>query len=283
MVSGPRSSAITLLTSSFVLLDRVTLAGEQRLWSAGITEWRSFRAASKIPGFGKRRKLYSDLQLAELERALEAGLRTGRFDTLAERLPRGEHWRLLPLFDDGIAYLDIETAERYGDVTVLGVWDGSEYVAFVKGRNLDKELVKQYLGRFTVFVTFNGSSFDLPIIERYFRGVLPERHLHVDLRHVCARLGLHGGLKSVETVLGITRHEDVRGMCGAEAALLWHEYLLTRDDELVELLLEYNEADCKNLEPLAGVVVPALWRQLRALSLEEPLLVLSESGQTQPL
>jgi uncharacterized protein YprB with RNaseH-like and TPR domain len=199
------------------------------------------------------------LKLLEAERALQER----NLAYLMAALPVREQWRLFSLFDE-VLYVDIETAERYGDITVLGAWDGSQYYSFVKGCNLEKEMVKELFSRYKIFVTFNGSSFDLPIIERYFGGVLPKQYLHVDLRHLCARLGLHGGLKVIERIRGIGRGDEIDGMSGEEAGLLWHAYLLTGDTEHVDLLLDYNEADCKNLEPLAKWAVQELWKRMRS-------------------
>jgi len=253
------SDASGLLTSSFVLLDRITPAGERKIWNQGVTDWQDFRQREKISGIGKRRKLFYDSKLQELENHYH----NKNFYLLLRLLPRSEHWRLFPLLKEEALYVDIETAQRYGDITVLGAWDGTNYYSFVKGFNLDKGIIKRLFSNYKLFITFNGSSFDIPIIRRYFGEVLPEDFVHVDLRHLFARLGLRGGLKSIEVVLGVRRGEEIAGMCGEGAALLWHEYLLTGDEELVELLLQYNEADCRNLEPLARYAVEELWRSIR--------------------
>jgi len=258
----------TMLAQSFIFLDRISVATERRLWENGINDWKAFRNVQKISGISDQRKKYYEHKLAECEGAL------CRKDhaMLAKLLPRREHWRLYPLFHDQALFVDIETAERYGDITVLGAWDGTRYYSFVKGCNLEKALVQQLFFQHKLFITFNGSSFDIPIIEKYFGGVLPDGYLHVDLRHVCARLGLHGGLKTIERVLGIDRDEEIEGMVGEQAALLWWEYLLTGDEEMVELLLAYNEADCKNLEPLAAWAIKELWHRIRRAS-QAPLSI----------
>jgi len=253
-----------MIEQSFVLLDRITSGGERKIWKQGIRDWTSFKEARKILGIGQRRKSYYDLKLREYARALE----NEEYVVLARFLPKSQRWRLYPYLKEKALYVDIETAQRYGDITVLGAYDGEQYYSFVKGYNMEKELVRELFAQYSLFITFNGSSFDIPIIERYFGSVLPEDAVHVDLRHVCARLGLHGGLKTIERILGIGRNEDVKGMCGEEAALLWHEFLLTGDEELVELLLEYNEADCRNLEPLAAYAIDALWKQIHDACLD---------------
>ncbi len=247
------------LTQSFIFLDRVSRAMERKLWDEGIADWNSFRERKRIRGIGMSRKTFYELKIKEFEGLLEEK----DHRALAALLPRNEHWRLYHLFSEECLYVDIETAERYGDITVLGAWDGQRYYCFVKGTNLEKELVRDLFSHYKVFITFNGSSFDLPIIERYFGGVLPPDAIHVDLRHVCARLGLAGGLKTIERVFDIRRGEEIEGFSGADAALLWYEYRVTEEKELLDLLIQYNEADCRNLEPLARRTVALLWTRLR--------------------
>lgn len=248
-----------MLKQSFIFLDRITSGGERKLWAQGIDSWNAFRKAQKISGIGQKRRSYYELRLQECEEAFQRRDLT----TLARLLPKNQQWRLFPLFKEKALYVDIETAERYGDITVLGAWDGECYYSFVKGCNLEKSLVAELFSQYELFVTFNGSSFDLPIIERFFGGVLPADYLHIDLRYVCAKLNLSGGLKAIERVVGLSRKAEIDGMSGGEAALLWHEYLLTGDEKHIELLLEYNEADCRNLEPLATWAIATLWSRLR--------------------
>lgn len=247
----------SLVRGSFVQLDRVSAATEERLWRAGIRSWEAFLAAERVAGFGPARKPFCDRQLLRAEAALQARA------LHAIGLPQREQWRLYPLLADETVYLDIETSGWYGDITVLGCWDGTAFFPFVRGRNLDKELVRSFLSRFRMVVTFNGASFDLPVLQRYFGSVLPEGIMHVDLRHVLARLDLHGGLKSIERQLGIGRDASLDGVSGDEAVLLWQQFLLTQEEEFLELLVAYNEADCRNLEPLAHYAVDRLWASLR--------------------
>jgi len=248
------------LRSSFIFLDRVSKSTEQRLWNEGVTDWDAFRGEQRIKGISVSRKAFYELKIREFEELVRRRDHRG----LAGLLPRNEHWRLFETFKTECLYVDIETAELYGDITVLGAWDGSSYYCFVKGVNLDKGLVKELFSRFKVFITFNGSSFDLPIIERYFGGVLPDGHIHIDLRHVCGRLGLSGGLKTIEVLYGLEREQEIQGFSGADASLLWYEYRVTQEKELLDLLIQYNEADCKNLEPLAAQTIRDLWNKMAA-------------------
>jgi len=64
----------------------------------------------------------------------------------------------------------------------------------------------------------------------------------------CWRMNLYGGLKSVETRLGISR--QTKGVGGREAAMLWHRYERHGDNDALNLLLRYNREDVLNLKLL---------------------------------
>jgi uncharacterized protein YprB with RNaseH-like and TPR domain len=71
----------------------------------------------------------------------------------------------------------------------------------------------------------------------------------VDLRFVLASLGYRGGLKAIETSLGLDRHPSIRGMNGYGAVQLWKAFQWG-DPVALETLIRYNTADIVNLEPL---------------------------------
>lgn len=113
----------------------------------------------------------------------------------------------------------------------------------------------------TELYTYNGTGFDLPVIEQHFGVPLHQHHRHQDLMHDCWKRKLKGGLKAVERTLGI--HRDSEGIDGLAAMRLWdlHKKNCTESsrrfeahaerccDEL-EILLRYNREDCENLETL---------------------------------
>lgn len=166
-----------------------------------------------------------------------------------ETLPAAEHWRLFPDLRDSVAYLDIETSGLGVDsgayITTIAVYDGSEIHTYVHGENL-RDFCDD-IGRYKLLVTFNGKSFDIPFIERYFLIHLP--HAHIDLRYVLRSVGLRGGLKSIERQTGIDRGE-LDGLGGEFAPLLWDEFRCNRDHRALETLLAYNIEDVVNLEYL---------------------------------
>ncbi|HEY9074410.1 MAG TPA: ribonuclease H-like domain-containing protein, partial [Desulfobaccales bacterium] len=160
----------------------------------------------------------------------------------------GEHWRLFRAFPR-VGYLDIETTGSFWPgllVTVAGLYDGVVMRQFVQGYNLQE--FPKAIKDFDLLVTFNGTQFDLPVLRAYFMDLeLPP--LHVDLRFLLARLGYKGGLKKIEPRFGIHRPNEVDGMDGYMAVILWQRY--QRGDRIsLDLLLKYNREDVINLEVL---------------------------------
>ena len=98
-----------------------------------------------------------------------------------------------------------------------------------------------------VIITYNGKSFDVPFIERYFDIQLNQAH--IDLRYILASLGYKGGLKSCEIQLGFNRG-DLTDIDGFFAVLLWYDYLKNRNEKALETLLAYNIQDVLTLEML---------------------------------
>jgi uncharacterized protein YprB with RNaseH-like and TPR domain len=180
---------------------------------------------------------------------------------LARMLGTRYAWRAYRHIMDNPRFVDIETTEYRNDITVIGVSDGEFYQAFIKGRNLNFAALQRAFAGATCIITFNGSSFDLPIIERNFPGLLPQVP-HLDLRHVCAQAGLRGGLKHIERHLGIARPDAIRENTGADAIMLWYRHILG-DEEALRDLVDYNAADVLNLAPIAELVIPALWKNVR--------------------
>lgn len=246
-----------MISESFIFLDRISYAKEQQLWAYGIKSWSDFLAANEIPGISKERKLFYNRQLLQAKYLLEKK----ELSQLAKLFPQREHWRLYALFKHQAMALDIETSQYYGDITVIGLHDGQSPYFLVKNKNLSHEPLVELLAEPKVLLTFNGSSFDLPIIRRRFPQVDWSPHLHIDLRHVAARVGLSGGLKHIESVLGLSRSEEIQNMAGDNAILLWEQHLMG-DERALELLIAYNEADVENLFPLAEYLIKELWRTI---------------------
>ena len=247
-----------MIRKSFIFLDRIGQRSERRIWGQGIDDWDSFLDAGKIKGISSRKHFF-DRQIRRTRKELYES----NMSYLKRALHPSEAWRLYDLFRDEAVFLDIETAHYYGYITVIGLYDGYETKIMIKDINLDRENLRRELEKYNLIITFNGSSFDLPVIERYFQGVVPDVP-HIDLRHVCSRIGLRGGLKQVEKDLGIKRLPDLEHVTGEDAAELWRTFRATGDDYYLDLLVKYNEEDIINLKPIADHAVRELWKSIRS-------------------
>ena len=145
------------------------------------------------------------------------------------------------------AYLDIETAFN-GSITVIGIFRPDQgTIQLVGGGVTDLNLYRALEGVHTIY-TYNGGSFDLPVIRRRLQVDLKLDFRHHDLMRDCWRQGLKGGLKKVELKIGIAR--ATAGLSGWDAPRLWHRYETMRDFAALELLLRYNRDDVINLPRL---------------------------------
>ena len=246
-----------MLRESFVLLPNVRRRTELKFWQQGVGSWDSFLSKEKVKGVSNARKTHFDWCLQNAKHHL----RDNNAEFFAKVMPFSDQWRLYNQFKDEAVYLDIETNGYYSGITVVGLCDGIETKTFVRGFNLDKHLLEKELAKYKLIVTFNGASFDLPVIKRFFN-----IHLdipHVDLRFVCQKVGLVGGLKAIEKTLNIKRRPEVEGISGEDAVYLWEMWKSTGDRDYLDKLVWYNEEDVLNLRPLAEKVIPVLWRNLR--------------------
>lgn len=246
-----------MLKESFVILPNVRQRTEQKVWAQGIHSWDDFLAAQQIKGVGKARKDHFDSHL----RTAKTHLRQYNEKYFAKAMPFSEQWRLFNEFKDEAVYLDIETSGYYGDITVIGLSDGVDANTMVRGFNLDKHILEKELKKYKLLVTFNGASFDIPVIKRFFgtQFTMP----HIDLRFTCQKVGYTGGLKSIERQLHIKRRAEVEDMSGEDAVYLWQQWKATGDRDHLNKLVWYNEEDILNLRPLAEKVIPELWKKTR--------------------
>ena len=240
-----------MIESTFILLKGIGEVTERRLWDMGVTNWSAFLARPSLAGISSARKTLHDDQLASAQRSLQDG-HTRFFSTCLK--PR-DHWRLFGAFQSGAVYLDIETTggpPQYGEVTVVGLYGGGRMTTLVLGETLTESRLRQELSHYDLIISFFGSVFDIP----YLRAKFPTLRLdqpHIDLCFASRRIGLGGGLKHIETLAGIERPADIVGLDGWDAVRLWQEW--RRGSRAArDLLVAYNEADVRNLEPLADLL-----------------------------
>lgn len=240
-----------MLSSSFLHISGIGPKTEQRIWGRGVRSWNDFLASPSAAGLPSR----TTERVAEALRVSSERLADSDHRFFATALPRREHWRAYPEFSHRVAFLDIETTSLEGDdVTLIGLYDGSDFRVYQKGVDLDE--FRGEIGRFGLIVTFFGTAFDLPFLRRRFPG-LEFDQIHVDLCYGCRRLGLTGGLKRVERVVGLTRAPETEGLDGWDAVRLWREWE-GGSQEALDLLKAYNREDVVNLAALMRHAYPRL-------------------------
>ncbi len=136
---------------------------------------------------------------------------------------------------------------------MIGIYNGKETKTYVSGINLEEASFE--LGKYKQLITFNGARFDLPFIEHEFNGTF--NHLHIDLMYPLKKIGYSGGLKKIETMLGMTRSDETTGISGLDAVRLWNRYQ-RGNDEALETLIKYNTEDVVNLEKIIRVTHPRM-------------------------
>jgi uncharacterized protein YprB with RNaseH-like and TPR domain len=243
-----------MLCSSFQLGPGLRRRSEQRLWQHSVLRWQDYDPSARL-----LTKRADALLRPALERA-RAAFEARDADGLAQLLPAEEHWRLFGEFAGDAAYLDIETSDDTvgaGFISAIGVLDRSGPRLLLAGPALHSfpELARGW----SVLVTFNGSSFDLPILRRVFPDWQPPR-AHNDLRHVLRRLGYSGGLKAIERrvpLLHLARPGHLDGLGAGQACGL---YALGRNGDRAALrrFAEYNLYDVINLRTLMAFAYNAL-------------------------
>jgi uncharacterized protein YprB with RNaseH-like and TPR domain len=145
------------------------------------------------------------------------------------------------------AYLDIETTFS-GSISMIGIYRPDIGTIQLVGGGVRDVLLYEALEGVSTIVTFNGSSFDLPVIRKRLYADLKRDFDHCDLLYICRRQGLRGGLKKVEELLGIGR--ATAGITGWDAPRLWHRFEANGDRAALQTLLDYNREDVVNLAVL---------------------------------
>jgi len=250
-----------MIRRTFQLIRGVGPSRERDLWAEGIRSWDDFPPEGGAIALSARLDVTARERLVEARAALEAR----DLSTLGKMVPPREHWRLYREFEREAVYFDIETEGATGAPTVVSLFHAEGFEVFIAGRDLDR--LPEAMVRWPLWVTFNGSSYDVPILSAYFGSAFPTPALHLDLCHVCRRLGWKGGLKRIEDRLGFGRPPHLRGVGGLDAVFLWRYWLANKDLAALRLLVEYNLYDSVQLRTLAQ---RAYHRALELTGLDAP-------------
>ena len=157
-------------------------------------------------------------------------------------------------YPEKILFLDIETtglSHYYDEITVVGWCFGGIAKTIVKGQ--DPKSLREDAVQAKSLITFNGIRFDAKFIAKEFPDIcLPETH--VDLMYLCRRVDLKGGQKAIEKLLDIDLRGGVTDIGGAEAVILWHQYLRGDENALRKLIL-YNRVDIAAMGAILDAVM----------------------------
>jgi hypothetical protein len=239
------------IENTYIGVDGVGETTERSLWECGALTWSEFdrtlcgsQTADRIESFIDRARP----RLADGDSAF--------FESV---LPSNERWRLYEDFREEACFFDIETTglNHTNDVvTCVSAHRGGDTETLVRGDDLSRENLSELLDA-PLLVTFNGARFDVPFLETSFDVDLDRPHL--DLMYPCKRVGLTGGLKTIEPDVGVER--DRPDISGRDAVRLWHEHERGVDGSL-ETLVSYNREDAVNLRTVADEAVDRLDRKL---------------------
>lgn len=216
--------------------------------------------------------------------------RVGRVPITGARSASSELLALLAL-DPRLSSCDLAGA-LYLDTETTGLGPGAGTVAFLIGlafwdqeiglvceqllvRQLGEEApvlarVAERIRQASMLVTFNGKSFDLPVLRTRFvmgRSAFPDEPAHLDLVHVARRLhkgrGFGARLGAVEReVLGFVREDDVPS---GEVSACYLHFLRTGDTRALLKVIDHNLWDVVSMaaivalygEPLEGSLLHA--------------------------
>jgi uncharacterized protein len=214
---------------------------ESALRERGFLTWEDcLKREADLPLQGRRRKEFIEGIIKSREMLERHDLRY-----LTSVFPLSEQWRILAAYLQRATFIDCETtglSRHYSHVSVIAAHHGGGTRAFVYGENLEDFL--SLVDEAELLVTFNGSSFDIPFLEKTFNIPLIDCP-HIDLRWVAWHAGYRGGLKSIERMFGIKRPADVEGIDGFEAVDLFYRWQ-SGEKNARRLLIQYCMADVES-------------------------------------
>lgn len=227
---------------------------ERQLWERGVLTWQDFIDDEKYSSlFYKKEDSILSKSLVEFEK--------GNFDYFAERLPNREQYRIALTEPNKVMFLDIETtglSHYYDYITMVGWSIGGNYNFFINGISKEDEF-RNAIAAANVIVTFNGSIFDLPFIQKRFLGIrIPKSH--IDLRYLTKSFDLSGGQKKIEDEIGFKRPKSLQETDGFAATLLWDEYKWGKKSSL-EKLIAYNHSDIEGMKFILDYCVKNIYKR----------------------
>ena len=190
------------------------------------------------------------------------------------RVLLGNQAMVVPDNSDRFLFLDIETTGLVGSGTLsfltgFGRWRNSRFEVmqyFLSDREKEPTMLEHMAdvtNRDSVLVTFNGSSFDIPILTGRFilNGLSPEKSYksilaHIDLFSLVRKFGKHPvyGLSLKESVarfIGTRRSDDIPGHL---IPALYFIYEQDRDIAVLEQVFAHNRMDVIDMVGLLRIL-----------------------------
>lgn len=166
---------------------------------------------------------------------------------------------------------DIETTglnPHYNKVILIGILYLEKDNIIIKqffcnNSNEELEMLKSFINSFNnfqLYITFNGSTFDIPFLNRRFSkynlDYRIDPYLNFDLYKLVRKnknlLKLKNcKLKTVEKFLGINRKDTIDG---AESIKLYKKYEISKNNDLKEKILLHNFEDILHLLPTLNII-----------------------------
>lgn len=174
-------------------------------------------------------------------------------------------------FENNMVIFDIETTglnPSYNKVILIGLvyMDNNNLVIEQLFCNHSKEesallkIFAEKINDFDLYITFNGSTFDIPFLnKRFIKNNINhyiDPYLNIDLLKIVRKnkkdLGLSNcKLKTVEKFLGIDREDTIDGK---ESVRLYRTYENTQNKALKDKVLLHNYEDILHLVPTLNIV-----------------------------
>jgi uncharacterized protein YprB with RNaseH-like and TPR domain len=217
----------------------------------------------RMDEFVYRREIRFDLELPEV---VDAAPFLGRSAALELRDPGAA----IAAETGSLRFFDLETTGLSGGTGTLaflaaigrpsegGLSVTQVFLADYPGEPLFISAMLEALGADATLVTYNGKSFDLPLLRTrcVMNGLAPPLEArHLDLLHVSRRLwrSVHGGASLgllEEAVLGKDRGPDVPGSL---IPALWFAYLSRGEEGRMDLVMSHNASDVATLASLLAL------------------------------
>ena len=228
------------------------------LYQRGIIDWEtSIKYSESIPLNSNKKDEYIRFLDEHIQAEKEKNI--GFF---VKHFHSEDKWRILAKYFEDASFFDIETDGYFNRITTISLYHNGNLFNYTRNQNLEDFLDK--LQELKLIVSFNGTSFDVPVVMQNFRiHEFPVPHL--DLRWICYHEGIRGGLKEIEKILNIKRPGDLSGVDGMEAVLLWERWVRLNEQSSLEKLIKYCSADVLSLVKLSEKILSKKLKNFTAI------------------